>query len=203
MKPLEVYVSTGDKEYSGTGRNQKVKKLVEPWSNYKSIPISLKWIPTEGSEMVIKSDYAELLGGYWQRFGRISRYFATWEEAGKSVAITTRHGNKAVALARNSNNGALLLLPDLDFSSPENFVKKKGEVLFSERYIQLCRGLIEEVIVIDRKIREGLEKTPEPEWAKAPDYSLKQEKKIREELLVVEAQLEKVQKKRRGKGCSR
>src|ERR1700733_14192313 len=42
LSPLvEVYIDTGRREYSGTGRNQKTTRLLDLYSNYGILPTSL------------------------------------------------------------------------------------------------------------------------------------------------------------------
>ncbi len=62
-KPEEVYRYTGEKNYSGTGRNRQVTNIVTPFSSYNAIPINLgavvpkrgKSIKTQGDLGVISS----------------------------------------------------------------------------------------------------------------------------------------------------
>lgn len=43
LAPLqEVYIDTGKREYSGTGRNQVTSRMVAPYNNYAAIPFQLK-----------------------------------------------------------------------------------------------------------------------------------------------------------------
>ena len=40
----DVFVDSGKRQYSGTGRNRQMTRLVDNYSNYKSLPLSSKFI---------------------------------------------------------------------------------------------------------------------------------------------------------------
>lgn len=97
-KPVEVYVATGTKEFSGTGRNRHTTRHVEIFSNYKSLPFIEDWTETQGSAMVLRPDWREQLSSYWSKFGERSVYEVVFAEGAKNACITTKHGNRAVGL---------------------------------------------------------------------------------------------------------
>ena len=48
----EVFVHTGQKQYSGSGRSTRVTNFVEPYNNYKFLPIEIPpLVPKEGTEL--------------------------------------------------------------------------------------------------------------------------------------------------------
>ena len=49
----EVYVSTGDKRYSGTGRNRQTTNLVRLLSNYDVFPFPASIVESNGTSMVL------------------------------------------------------------------------------------------------------------------------------------------------------
>ncbi|MFZ2452517.1 MAG: hypothetical protein WAW36_18575 [Methylovulum miyakonense] len=51
----EVYVDTGQRTYSGTGRNQKTTRHVSLHSNYTTIPEAIKPISTKGTAIKLVS----------------------------------------------------------------------------------------------------------------------------------------------------
>lgn len=203
-KPDEIFVQTGKKEFSGTGRNQKTTNIVEPFSNYKALPTSAKWTASKGREIVLRPEYREVLASYWDRFGPSSTYEVTFEEAEKNACLLTRHGSKAVALHMVSTVGAsgnLLLLPDMDFNA-ENFFDSEADdgdaeyEPFTDEARQFAASYVAEIVALDRALRQGTERSVEPEWAKAQSYVFAEEERVQEELLLAEEAVERAQKKK-------
>jgi len=64
--PDTVYVGTGEKEYSGTGRNARTTRMVEPMTSYEAVPVNWSFQGTTGSEMMLLPE-ARLLAPYWDQ----------------------------------------------------------------------------------------------------------------------------------------
>ncbi|MCA2011030.1 hypothetical protein LCM17_06000 [Cereibacter sphaeroides] len=201
-KPNEVFVQTGQKEFSGTGRNQKVTNIVEPFSNYRSIPTSLRWVASQGREITLRSEYRDVLASYWDTFGHFSTYEVTFAEAEKNACLLTRQGSKAVALhLASAAGGSLLLLPDMDFDADSffDYETEDGDAdrePFTDEARQFAASYIAEVVAIDRTLRHGIERSVEPEWAKAQGYVFSEEERVQEQLLLAEETLERAQKQK-------
>ncbi|SNS87537.1 hypothetical protein SAMN05421763_103314 [[Luteovulum] sphaeroides subsp. megalophilum] len=203
-RPENVFVQTGNKKFSGTGRNQKTTNIVEPFSNYEAIPISTKWTAGRGREIVIRSEYKEVLASYWDRFGPLSTYEVTFSEADKIKCLLTRHGSKAVALhlvSAGDAGGNLLLLPDLDFG-PKNFFNSEPDEddadwePFTDEARQFAATYIAEIVALDRALRQSIERSVEPGWAKAQSYIFAEEERLQERLLLAEEAVERAQKEK-------
>ncbi|KPD10497.1 MULTISPECIES: hypothetical protein [Rhodobacterales] len=194
--PDVVYAATGTKETSGTGRNQKVTRHVAELSSYSSLPITLKATATQGSEMALRQNYRDLLAPYWGRFGSQSNYEVVFPTDTKDCCITTKHGSRPVAIqmGSKSSNGSLLLLPDLDFERDEFFDEVDDEYQSSEAANQFSSAYIAEIVGLEKSLRKTSEKTPEPDWAGSESYALSDEIRLRDDLLVAEAELKKAQK---------
>jgi hypothetical protein len=63
----EVFVDTGQRSYSGTGRNQRTTRHVAPYNNFRALPVDVEPVTATGTEMKLSSKYAELLGPSWGR----------------------------------------------------------------------------------------------------------------------------------------
>lgn len=64
----EISIATGEKQFSGTGRNQKTTRIVTNYNNYFSIPVDLKPVKTKGQEIKLAAKKSELISSYWQDF---------------------------------------------------------------------------------------------------------------------------------------
>ncbi|KQB97467.1 hypothetical protein AL073_00490 [Loktanella sp. 1ANDIMAR09] len=197
-KPTEVYVATGTKEHSGTGRNRRTTRHVELFSNFKALPLVEDWTATHGTAMTLRPEYREQLSSYWSRFADRSFYEVIFAERTKGASITTKHGNRAVGLtfSSKSSDGSLIFLPDLDFDPDEFFEERDNDMYFSDAARQFAGSYLSEVLSIDRAFRQSSAKTSEPQWAKEQTFSLTTEKGLREKLLRAEEAVEIAQQKK-------
>jgi hypothetical protein len=195
LTPLSI--ATGKKEFSGTGRNQKVTRIVAPYDNYQSIPENLKPRSSKGKEIKLTSKNSELISSYWQEFSTLSSYKVIIE-GDQTPCLQTKHGVKAVGtIVRSKNsNGALLCLPDIDFYD-ESFIigdeDEENEGEWSKEGVQFSSKIIKSITSIEKSLRTTGELTPEPDWAKDSKYKLKKEKIAAQKLLKIEQKLEEVQ----------
>ncbi|WDH50929.1 hypothetical protein PUP75_18440 [Pseudomonas chlororaphis] len=195
LTPLSI--ATGKKEYSGTGRNQKVTRIVTNYDNYQSIPIGLKPIASKGKEIKLSAKNSECISSYWHEFSNISSYKVI-VEGELSPCLLTKHGDKVVGtIFRSKNsNGALVCLPDIDFY-PESFFigveDGENEVGWTPEAKQFASRMIKAIVSMEKSLRSSAELTPEPDWAKDTKYRLSQEKLASQNLLKIERNLEVIQ----------
>jgi hypothetical protein len=195
-KLYEVYVDTGQRSYSGTGRNQKTTRHVALFSNYAAIPATLDPIAANGTSMKLASKGSEVLGPYWAEFEGVSSYEVILSATGIPASILTRAGEKPVGAMYRSkaSSGTLLLLPDIDFYQ-KSFFKNKGESqAWSPAAEQFAGAFVSSVVALDKALRATSEVTPEPAWAADSAYQLHPEKQLRIDLLEAERALEAAQK---------
>jgi hypothetical protein len=197
LSPVEdVYIDTGERRHSGTGRNQKTTSIIAPYTNYAAIPGGLNPVNTTGSAMKLASLGAEVLAPYWAEFGSISTYKVLLGAEVAGVCLTTKNGDKPVgAIARSkSSPGTLVLLPDIDFY-PETFLKKKaGEQIWTPTAHRFAAQFLGTVVALDKALRSSAEVTPEPGWSTTSAYILAPERTLRSGLLNAERRVEKAQR---------
>ncbi|TCN79878.1 hypothetical protein EDB62_101140 [Vibrio crassostreae] len=189
----EISIATGEKRFSGTGRNQKTTRIVGDFDNYRSLPVSINWTKTKGKEIKLASKGAEVLSSYWSEFASVSSYNVLLE-CDFSPCLLTKHGDKTVGtvIRPQHPNGALILLPDIDFYPDEFFGGDDGEDWANEGK-QFATKFIKSILAIDKSLRAEGELTPEPEWAKDSTFKLKEELDTVEKLMKVETKLEAIQ----------
>lgn len=191
-----VYIDTGQRQYSGTGRNQKTTRIMEEFDNYKSIPVTLTPVIATGNGMKLAEWTAEVLAPYWTEFESRSQYRVQLTDPKVQACIMTRTGDRPVgALYRsNSSAGTLLLLPDIDFY-PETFIKEhEGEVTWTAEASKFAGRMLAAVVALDKALRSSIEVTPEPLWAAEPEFSLGIENALRVKLLDAEREVERAQR---------
>jgi len=98
----QVYVDSGQREYSGTGRNQRTTRIVSLYSNYLAIPAELHPTSVRGSGIKLGPRKMDAISAYWQEFGGVSEY---------RVTLGNQELRRADADACSSRRGNLLRMP--------------------------------------------------------------------------------------------
>lgn len=212
----EVYVDTGKRTYSGSGRNQQTTTLVTGFNNYEAIPVEMSVTASEGKRMK-PTRQGELLVNYWKEFGNHSEYKVSISgKIGVPLLQTTTGGKTVSAMLRGAETGgALILLPYLDLQVDEFFDQSdkdsevgaepglddeyedgETDVVWTEQATKFGQSFLNCLLAIDKALRESSSVTPMPAWANAPLYVLPAEAGLREELLKVENILEELSSKK-------
>jgi len=192
----EVYVATGEKKYSGTGRNQKTTRIVGLTNNLKAIPADLSPVSTSGSAMKL-SKTGSVLAGYWQDFGKHSNYNVILNGDIKLPTIVTKSGDKPVGcILRGKSGGNLVILPFFSFHLPEEYTAVSDEpdenLVWTDEAFKAGKRLMAHFVEIDKSFKESFDRTPVPHWAHDQAYISSKEKEINGQLLVVENRLEEL-----------
>ncbi len=190
----EVYIDTGDRQYSGTGRNRATTRIVAPYDNYHSIPVDLSPTNTCGTAVRLASKGAEVLAPYWSEFAGVSEYNVLLTNTNFPACLVTKNGEKTVGvlIRSKSSSGTLACLPNIEFYRDE-FLDEKGEN-WTDEAVQFSARFISAVISLDAALHSAGEVTPEPAWASDPKYALAVERSLRVDLLEAESQLELAQR---------
>ena len=204
MSNLEdVYVSTGKKEYSGTGRNRQTTRLVRPLSNYEMLPFSIDIVESKGTLMKLHPS-GELLREYWQQFGSESNYNVRIETSELfNPLLVTRSGDRTVgAVFRTKAGGTIVALPWIDFDR-ESFVSEKDEngeykenrtwtseaIVWGKRYFKALECL-------DEVLRTQNQTTPIPNWAQDDKFKTNQEVALSETLVKIQTEITTLEQER-------
>lgn len=195
-----VYIDTGQRSYSGTGRNQKTTRHVAEYNNYNSIPADLRPVVANGSEMKLASSVAPPLAAFWNEFREMFAYHVLLSSESVPAAILTRTGDKCVgAIIRSkTSRGSLVLLPDVDFY-PDEFVTEKNEKqVWTEKATTFANHFVAAIVQMDKELRAESDVTTEPTWASVDAYLLAPERALRAKLMAAEVAVEKAQKTKEG-----
>jgi hypothetical protein len=196
----EVYIATGEKTYSGTGRNRQTTRHVTIHKNYALVPGIIEIVNTNGESMQL-SGRDNLLDAYWSEMSAMSEYRVLVSGDGVRPLVKTKTGNKIVgAYLRYKNaSGILILLPFVNFER-EGFAEYKEESMcWSEVAIQAGLKFKSALVAIDKTVHESNDISPPPGWAESARYALPKEREIREELLKLETKAESIQKRKEEK----
>ena len=151
----EVYIATGEKRYSGTGRNRQTTRIVTEFSNYQSLPIIDQPTSRSGSAARIIAKNA-ILAPYWTEFRDHSEFHVTFAKGTKNACLVIRDGEIPVGLVFEGNKGgALVLVPDLCFDSDEFIGEEEredeedGERHYTETAKRFAGSLLAAVVALD------------------------------------------------------
>lgn len=192
----EVYVDTGKRSYSGSGRNQKTTRYVDFYNNYKAIPAKLSPVNATGSSIKLSSRGSETLVTFWREFESVSQYHVILTEATVPACLVTKTGDKPVGALYQikRSSGSLLLLPDIDFYADQFIKAKDDKQTWTPAARKFAGRMVAAVVALDKVLRNSAEVTPEPVWAKNAKYTLGSESTLRMQLLEAESKVEIAQK---------
>ena len=198
----EVYIATGEKTYSGTGRNRQTIRHVVPQTNYALVPGTIEIVNAKGESMQ-PSDRDNLIATYWKEMNGISEYRVLVSGAGVRPLVKTKTGDKTVgAYLRYKNaTGMLILLPFINFQR-EGFSEYREEektFYWTKQALEAGLRFVSALVEIDKAVHESTETSPAPEWVESERYSLAGERKIQEELLRLATKIESIQKQKEEK----
>jgi hypothetical protein len=211
----DVFVATGEKTYSGTGRNRQTTRHVTGCSNYEIIPGGIGIVNSKGTLMRL-SGKAELLAVYWAELGPYSEYRVLVDGEGITPLVITKSGDKTVGASRRYKNasGKLVLLPYVEFyregftykkkeeesekdeEDEENEDDEEGKYYWTEEAEKFGKRFVSAIVGVDNVIRQAEEITPVPDWAMQKKYELPKELKTGADLLTVETKIESLQKEK-------
>lgn len=207
----DVYIETGQKQYSGTGRNARVTNILALFDPYSAIPVPslTSLIHRSQGDRIKPTRNLGVLASYWQEFGGCTYFDIYLEKAIGNPALVTQSGDKMVGGTIRFNNlkGAVVLLPppNLDFlikvrgkDFREALKSKKGTAAptpFNNSDIlkKVSRAVgsqfLSAILEIDKAIRASSERTATPNWAQATEYVLAEELSLKDALMQIEKQV--------------
>ncbi|CAM3925655.1 hypothetical protein FLSI110296_03740 [Flavobacterium sinopsychrotolerans] len=173
----EFYIDSGQRQTSGTGRNQKVTNLVELQNNYKALPFELEVHNSNGKKIVCQN---ELIKPFFKTFEK-DLTFEAYIESQESYTelLKTKTLDKLLSISFKMEEGNVIILPYLD-NDKDEFYEKDGE--WTNKAIIFGKKLLTGIIEIDKQISSNVEKTVKPDWLNDKELSLKKAE-ITQELL--------------------
>ena len=194
----EVYVSTGKKETSGTGKNAKVTSIVDLYNNYKFLPVDIPSLtPKEGFELKLADGHRNLITTFWEEFKEHIKYECYMDGEIQAPLFFTKTGNKPVGGLFRHGKGHLILLPPVNYSE-EKFAEwkknKEGRInrSWTEEAFDFGRRLVQVLSDIDDALRN--EASPPPAWI--DEYKSKSETELTERINLASEDIEELQKKK-------
>jgi hypothetical protein len=199
---VQVYVDTGKRTYSGTGKSQKTTRHVDLFDNLRSLPVDLSPVGISENSIKLVDKGGEILGPYWKEFEESSSYNVVLSQSAVDPCLVTRTGGRVVGGIRKdkTSGGALVLLPDLDFDQDDFYKEEEDEFEWTEKARQFAARLIGSLVALDKSLKSESERTPEPHWAQSQEFTLRSESELRTKLLQLEDEMEALQRQKENLG---
>lgn len=194
-----VYVATGEKTFSGTGRNRQATRHVTSVSNYQLVPGGITVTNSNGSSMVLVGK-DNVMAPYWSALQDVTEFRVFLDGQGLKPLVQTRSGNKTVGgkLRYKNADGNLLLLPFIDFELDEyTYVNEKDKKSYwTKEAIALGKRFVASICEFDKTLRSTSELSAQPDWLTQDKFVLPKEEIARAALLEVEAKIDEMQKEK-------
>lgn len=184
----EFYCDSGQRQTSGTGKNQKVTNLVELQNNYKALPFELEVHNANGKKIVCQS---ELIKPFFKTFEK-ELTFEAYLEAQEyyTELLKTKTLDKLLSISFKKEEGNVIVLPYLDNDKVE-FYDKDGEWTSDANIF--CKKLLNGIVEIDKQISSDVEKTVKPDWLDNGIYNLKRAQNTQELLDKVKSSIKELE----------
>ncbi len=189
VKPEEAFRYSGNKNYSGTGRNRQTIDYVEQISSYSALPQIEKVVASEGIGIKIMPQ-AAFLSLYWKEIFQYTKYEVYVEGKFSEVILQTKSGNRILG-ALIHKKGNLLFLPPLCY--PESkFLKwdKKGETQsWTSEALKFGKRVSSAIVGVSKVLASNRSLTPPPDWALDSKYLLAIERSILEQIKIIDQKM--------------
>jgi len=191
LKPFQdFFIDTGERSYSGTGRNQKTTTHVALFDNYRFLPAYPAGITPKSGHAIVASGDPMPIGDFWRAFGSDLNYYLYFEDPDIKPLLHTKTGKKTIAGIRDFG-GKLILIPPVDWDLDE-FVEghDDGKMYWTDEAATFGKKLLGVLLGIDVAARGGREDTPPPEWSLSDRYALRAERSARAEITRIAEEIE-------------
>jgi hypothetical protein len=186
LPPYEqVRVDSGQRAYSGTGRNRQTTVLLSEINSYEFLPIKMTATASVGTGIKPATDLG-FLAPLWGFLKEHLKYQVMLEDTSFRPLLLTRTGNKIVG-GLLAGKGAMILWPDIDLPR-ETFVTEGGA--WSKFAKQFGHQLLDLIIETDKAAHAEGNVTPTPTWATASEFRLQEENQIQGSILSLDGKIE-------------
>jgi hypothetical protein len=185
--PQLCVIDTGQRSYSGTGRNRVTTRHVQEFDLLSALPVSgIVFQKASGSriEIVSEGPAASLL----KKYRELLRYEATMAKSrGTSLAKVTRTDRIVSSLIRTTGGGNLVLLPLIDLASDsedDERERDEGDDGWIEQAPEFQADLL---ATLEELSTRGV--TARPAWAK--NYATEQQRELITDIATQQERVEK------------
>jgi hypothetical protein len=199
-KEQTVYVATGTKSHSGTGRNRQTTRHVTSSSNYHLVPGQIMVVTNSNGTSMTLTGKENVLAPYWSAMCDLSEFRVLLECEDLKPIVQTKTGQKTVGgiLRYKNSNGYLFLLPYIDFELDKYTYSKEEEeedykTYWTNEAIALGKKFITSICALDKVLKSTGELSAMPDWLTQDKYILPKEEQVRSKLIEVDKKLDDLQ----------
>jgi len=198
-KEQEVYIATGEKTFSGTGKNRQATRHVSMATNYRIVPGGINVTNSSGSSMALAAK-GSVIAQYWSVMGESSEYRGLLDGEGVRPIVQTKTGQRTVGARIRYKNavGNLFLLPYVDFENDKFTYENEedGKLYWTDEAIAFGKRFVSSICALDKAVRSSGELSAQPDWLTQNKYVLPKEEKAREKLIAVESKIDDMQERK-------
>jgi len=193
----DYFVFTGQKHYSGTGKNARATNMVANTNNYEFCPINLgKIVAKGGSEIRFLGN--PLLSQLWSDFSEYFTFEAYIDSKLAGATFLTKTGEKTIGAIIKVELGHVVLLPPISYDRDEfTDTTKTGVPKWNDEGLAFGARLCQVLLDIDSKLRASSEKTTPPKWVSNSEYELKQANETQEQINKTEKEIKKLENQKK------
>ncbi len=181
-----LFIHTGQKEFSGTGRNQKVVNVVTEVNNYMFLPFPLSVYPAEGNKI---NPFNSLVYDFYEQNKSILRYEAYITGDNFQPLFISKNKDKTLGCHLKVLNGDVIILPQMDIDY-EYYVRQDGS--WNVKGLKFGQNLKEQIFELTKSIKVNNNKTPTPKWVESNIYELKSAIEIKHKILTLNKEIQKL-----------
>ncbi|MGY3779520.1 hypothetical protein [Isobaculum melis] len=174
------YIHTGDKQYSGTGRNQKITNVVQEFDILDIVPISLDTTISFGDKVTPSTD--SVYKALFEVKGMDYCYNAYFESSDTGIPLAyVTNTKKIVSQAFSVSKGHIVLLPSVLDS--EHYLTEK-------KFREVVNSFLHVIDDLEEEIKSPLSDFSLPEWANK--YNILDEKEKKKKIEEIDLEIEKL-----------
>lgn len=194
----DAFVATGREEISGTGRNQKVSRLVAELDNYDLLPnFKLNFEEGAGNSTFLKKR-TNLLEPLWNEIFKEKDYFIEIipnEDSSYESLLTSKNGKRSLGGIIQGLGNIVFIPPIREDPDHVEFNEKEDKTFWSKKGVQFGARLLKAIINTEKLIRQKAHGTPAPKWASGSKYVFSEEKGILRKIEIFKKDISEIEDK--------
>lgn len=131
------YRYTGEKRYSGTGKNARITTIIKDIHPLELLPVKIEPMKLEGTSISLKNRKIE---NFYSKYVKFFKYLTIYDNVNKEKSLlSVENTEKVIGYFENIQNGMIIFLPSLNF---EKLTEKKGQKLEKQYFDDIYKLFI-------------------------------------------------------------
>jgi len=192
VKPEDVFVRTGRREVSGTGRNAQVTNYVDLLTSYSALPFGLTNVTAATGSKIVAAGDLKYLAVLWKEFAANFRYQTYFTGPLSDIFLKTRTDDRIVGGALRKGKGAAIFLPPIEF--PEGQLIQRdangNNPRWTKKAQETGKRLVQCIVEMGKAVANEAQVTPPPGWLAEQRYRMKAEESIEKDIAKKSGEIE-------------